>query len=71
MDHFANPGNVWEIPDADAIDIVGNPICGNVMYIYIKAENDEIEDIESKTVGCGAVIEDFEKTKKPPDPDRT
>jgi nitrogen fixation NifU-like protein len=56
MDHFNNPRNMGEIPDADGIGLVGNPICGDVMKIMIKVnkETEVIEDIKFKTFGCGA-----------------
>lgn len=56
MDHFANPRNVGEIPDADGIGKVGNPQCGDVMWLYIKVKNDIVTDIKFKTFGCGAAI---------------
>ena len=56
MDHFRNPRNVGEIPDADGVGTVGNPVCGDVMAIYIKVKDDRIEDIKFKTFGCGAAI---------------
>lgn len=56
MDHFSNPRNVGEIPDADGIGEVGNPVCGDVMKIYIKVKDNIIEDVKFKTFGCGAAI---------------
>jgi len=56
MDHFLHPRNVGEIPDASGIGTVGNPICGDVMKMYIKVENDVIVDAKFKTFGCGAAI---------------
>ncbi len=56
MDHFTNPRNVGEIEDADGIGKVGNPQCGDVMWLYIKVDNDIITDIKFKTFGCGAAI---------------
>lgn len=56
VDHFANPRNVGEIEDADGIGEVGNPICGDVMKIYLKIEKDCIIDAKFKTFGCGAAI---------------
>ena len=56
MDHFTNPRNVGEIPDADGVGKVGNPQCGDVMWMYIKVEGDIITDIKFKTFGCGAAI---------------
>jgi len=56
LDHFKNPRNVGEIPDADGIGKVGNPVCGDVMFIYIKVKDNIITDIKFKTLGCGAAI---------------
>lgn len=51
-----NPRNVGEIPDASGVGSVGNPICGDVMKMYIKIENGIIIDAKFKTFGCGAAI---------------
>jgi len=56
MEHFFNPRNVGEIPDADGVGTVGNPICGDMMTIYIKVKDGRIADIKFKTFGCGAAI---------------
>ena len=56
MDHFANPRNVGEIKDADGIGKVGNPVCGDLMWIYIKVKDNRLEDVKFKTFGCGAAI---------------
>jgi nitrogen fixation NifU-like protein len=56
MDHFKNPRNVGEMKDADGVGEVGNPICGDMMTIYIKVEDDYIKDIKFLTFGCGAAI---------------
>jgi len=56
MDHFTNPRNVGEIPDASGVGTVGNPICGDVMRMYLKIENDVIVDVKFKTFGCGAAV---------------
>ena len=56
MEHFTNPRNVGEISDADGVGTVGNPVCGDVMKIFIKVEDDHLEDIKFKTFGCGAAI---------------
>ena len=56
MQNFANPQNVGEIPDADGVGTVGNPVCGDLMTIYIKVKDDKIDDIKFKTFGCGAAI---------------
>ena len=56
MDHFTNPRNVGEIPDANGVGTVGNAKCGDIMRIYIKVENNVITDVKFKTFGCGAAI---------------
>jgi nitrogen fixation NifU-like protein len=56
MDHFTNPRNMGMIADASGIGTVGNPICGDVMKMFLKIENNIIVDIKFKTFGCGAAI---------------
>jgi nitrogen fixation NifU-like protein len=56
MEHFRNPRNVGEIPDADGVGMVGNPVCGDVMKMMIKVRDDRIADIKFQTFGCGAAI---------------
>lgn len=56
MDHFMNPRNTGEIADADGIGEVGNPVCGDIMKMYLKIENDVIVDVKFKTFGCGAAV---------------
>ena len=56
MDHFKNPRNVGEIEKADGIGEVGNPLCGDMMTIYLKIEEEKIKEIKFKTFGCGAAI---------------
>ncbi len=56
MDHFKNPRNVGEMPDADGIGHIGNPVCGDIMELYIKVINNIIADVKFKTFGCGAAI---------------
>ena len=56
MDHFNHPRNVGEIKDADGIGEVGNPVCGDIMKIYIKVKNNRITDCKFRTFGCGAAI---------------
>lgn len=56
MDHFRNPRNVGVIEDADGVGEVGNPICGDMMTIYLKVEDDKIADIKFQTFGCGSAI---------------
>jgi len=56
MQHFRKPKNVGEIKDADGIGKVGNPVCGDVMWIYIKVKDDKIKDIKFKTFGCVSAI---------------
>lgn len=56
MDHFANPRNVGEIPDADGIGEVGNAKCGDIMKMYLKIDGGIITDVKFKTFGCGAAV---------------
>ena len=56
MDHFANPRNVGEIKNANGIGQVGNPKCGDIMKIYMRIEDNVIQDVGFKTFGCGAAI---------------
>ena len=56
LEHFANPRNVGVMEDPDGIGEVGNPVCGDVMKIFIKVKDDRIEDIKFQTLGCGAAI---------------
>ena len=56
MDHFTNPRNVGVIENPDGFGKVGNPVCGDLMEMYIKVENDIITDIKFKTFGCGSAI---------------
>ncbi len=56
MDHFRNPRNVGVIEDADGVGEVGNPICGDMMSIYLKIKDEHIEDIKFQTFGCGSAI---------------
>ena len=56
IEHFKNPRNVGEIPDANGIGNVGNPMCGDIMRLYIKVVDNKIVDAKFKTFGCGAAI---------------
>ena len=57
MDHFRNPRNVGIIEDADGVGEVGNPVCGDIMKIYLKiSEDQKVEDVKFETFGCGSAI---------------
>ena len=56
LDHFSNPRNVGEIPQADGVGTVGNAKCGDIMQMYLKVEDNIIKDVKFKTFGCGAAI---------------
>jgi len=56
MDHFTNPRNVGDMPDADGVGQEGNPTCGDAMKIFIKVKDGIITDAKFKTFGCGAAI---------------
>ncbi len=56
LEHVKNPKNMGEIKDADGVATVGNPVCGDIMKLYIKVKDDKISDIKFQTLGCGAAI---------------
>ena len=56
MDHFLNPRNVGEIPQADGVGEVGNAKCGDIMKMYLKIEDDVVSDVKFETFGCGSAI---------------
>ncbi len=56
MEHFRNPRNVGVIENADGIGEAGNAKCGDIMKIYLKIEDDIIEDVKFETFGCGSAI---------------
>ncbi len=56
MDHFAHPRNVGEIENANAVGLVGNAKCGDIMKIYMDIQDNIIKDVKFKTFGCGAAI---------------
>lgn len=56
MDHFLNPRNVGVIEDADGVGEVGNAKCGDIMKMYLKIDNDVIEDVKFETFGCASAI---------------
>lgn len=56
MDHFRNPRNVGQLENADGVGQVGNPKCGDIMKIYLKINDEIIEDVRFETFGCGSAI---------------
>ena len=56
MDHFNHPRNVGIIEDADGVGTVGNPVCGDIMKMYLKIDHGVITDVRFKTFGCGSAI---------------
>ena len=56
MDHFRNPRNVGVIEDANGVGEVGNAKCGDIMKMYLKIEDDVIQDVKFETFGCGSAI---------------
>ncbi|HSV31268.1 MAG TPA: Fe-S cluster assembly scaffold protein NifU [Atribacteraceae bacterium] len=57
LDHFRRPKNVGKMDNPDGVGKVGNPICGDVMVMYLKISPEEIiEDAKFETFGCGAAI---------------
>jgi len=55
-DHFRNPRNLGELESPDAVGMVGNPVCGDLITFQLKVKDDIIEDIKFRTFGCGAAI---------------
>ncbi|WP_409967291.1 Fe-S cluster assembly scaffold protein NifU [Bengtsoniella intestinalis] len=56
MEHFSNPRNVGTMEDADGVGSVGNAKCGDIMRIYLKVEDNRIQDVKFETFGCGSAI---------------
>lgn len=56
LDHFQHPHNLGSIANPDGVGEVGNPVCGDIMKLYIKVEDNKIADIKFETLGCGAAI---------------
>ncbi|MBQ8159901.1 MAG: Fe-S cluster assembly scaffold protein NifU [Clostridia bacterium] len=56
MDHFRNPRNVGVLEDANAVGEVGNAKCGDIMKMYLKIEDDVVQDVKFETFGCGSAI---------------
>ena len=56
MEHFLNPKNVGDMENPDGTGVYGSPVCGDMMQIQIKVENDVITDAKFKTFGCGSAI---------------
>lgn len=56
MEHFSNPRNVGVMEDASGVGTVGNPVCGDIMKIFLKVEDNTIKEIKFQTFGCGAAI---------------
>ncbi|MBQ1301937.1 MAG: Fe-S cluster assembly scaffold protein NifU [Firmicutes bacterium] len=56
MEHFRNPRNVGIIEDANGIGEVGNAVCGDIMKMYLKIEDDIVQDVKFETFGCGSAI---------------
>lgn len=56
MEHFLNPKNVGEMDNPDGSGIYGSPVCGDMMQIQIKVEDEKIVDAKFKTFGCGSAI---------------
>jgi nitrogen fixation NifU-like protein len=56
IEHFRNPRNMGRMKNPDGVGKVGNPVCGDVMYLYIKVKDETIDDIKFETFGCAAAI---------------
>ena len=56
MEHFMNPKNVGVIENPDGYGKVGNPVCGDLMEIFIKVKDEKVDEIKFRTFGCGSAI---------------
>jgi nitrogen fixation protein NifU and related proteins len=56
MDHFQNPRNTGDLPDADAVGKAGSPVCGDILRLYLKIADGKVAKAAFKTFGCGAAI---------------
>ena len=56
LDHFLNPRNVGDLPDADGVGEVGAVACGDVVRISIKVSDGRIAEARFRAYGCGTVI---------------
>jgi len=56
IQHFTHPHNQGQMKNADGVGVVGNPVCGDLMKVYIKVQKDTIKDIKFETLGCAAAI---------------
>jgi len=56
MDHFMNPHNAGELPDANGVGDVGNPLCGDIIRLFLRIKEDRIEKATFKSFGCRAAI---------------
>jgi len=56
LDHFFHPRNVGEIKNPDGVGRAGNPVCGDILELYIKVKNNKITNIKFKTLGCAAAL---------------
>jgi len=56
MEHFRNPRNVGEMENPDGVGRAGNPVCGDIMGLYIKVRDGVIVEAKFQTLGCGAAI---------------
>ena len=56
MVHFRNPRNVGVIEDANGVGLAGNAKCGDIMKMYLKIEDEVVQDVKFETFGCGSAI---------------
>jgi nitrogen fixation NifU-like protein len=56
LEHFRNPRNMGQLENPDGVGEVGNPVCGDVMKLYVKIDDDKIADVKFETFGCAAAI---------------
>ena len=56
MDHFLHPRNLGMLEDANGVGEVGNAQCGDIMKMYLKIEDEVVQDVKFETFGCGSAI---------------
>ena len=56
FDHFRNPRNLGKLDDADGVGEVGNAKCGDIMKMYLKIEDDVVQDVKFETFGCASAV---------------
>ena len=56
MDHFERPRNNGELPDANAVGYMTNPVCGDALLLMLRIEDGRIAEARWQSDGCAASI---------------